>query len=191
MTNRRTDHDAGSLENRLRFLREGTDAWTAKRVGVRFSSLRPVNDMADDPPEDICRAAATGANSIGPAYVHLVDLAKPKPPVAGAGEPAAVFGGVRDAFDGGLVADGNYDLETATDASSRATPTSSPSGVPSSPIPTFHAASEKDCPATCRRRTRFTTAPSTDVRTTRAGMPSRTDAPSTWSTRSPNSEARG
>jgi N-ethylmaleimide reductase len=122
-TNRRTDRYGGSLENRLRFLREVTgavtDAWDAGRVGVRLSPLSGFNDMGDDAPEETFRGAASVANDFGLAYVHLVEPAEPKPPIAGDGETTAVFGGIRNAFDGGLVANGNYDLETATDAIER------------------------------------------------------------------------
>jgi len=119
-TNRRSDRYGGSLENRLRFLREVTaavtDEWGPSRVGVRFSPLSSFNDMADDTPEDTFRGAATVADDIGLAYVHLVEPAEPKPPVDDDGETGAVFSGIRDAFDGALVANGNYDGERASDA---------------------------------------------------------------------------
>ena len=122
-TNRRTDRYGGSLDNRLRFLREVTDAvtdaWDAGRVGVRLSPLSGFNDMGDDAPEETFRGAASVADDAGLAYVHLVEPAEPKPPVADDGEIGAVFGGIRDAFDGGLVVNGNYDVETATDAIDR------------------------------------------------------------------------
>lgn len=122
-TNRRTDRYGGSLENRLRFLREVTDAvtdaWESRRVGVRFSPLSGFNDMGDDTPEETFRGAASVANEFDLSYVHLVEPAEPKPPIAGDGETAGVFGGVRDAFDGALVANGNYDVQTASDAIER------------------------------------------------------------------------
>jgi len=122
-TNERTDRYGGSLENRLRFLREVADAvsdeWGGDRVGVRFSPLSPFNDMSDDTPAETFRAAAATANEHDLAYVHLVEPSEPKPPVAGEGEPAAVFSGIREAFDGALVANGNYDEDTAADAIER------------------------------------------------------------------------
>jgi N-ethylmaleimide reductase len=122
-TNQRTDRYGGSLENRLRFLKEVmeavTDAWEAGRVGVRFSPLSPFNDMGDDTPEATFRGAARAANDFGLAYVHTVEPAEPKPPVAGDGETATVFGGIREAFDGALVANGNYDVERANEAIER------------------------------------------------------------------------
>jgi len=122
-TNQRTDRYGGSLENRLRFLREVVDAvtdeWGGDRVGVRFSPLSPFNDMGDDTPAETFRAAAATADDSGLAYVHLVEPSEPKPPVAGDGGPATVFGGIREAFDGALVANGNYDEDTAADAIER------------------------------------------------------------------------
>lgn len=122
-TNRRTDRYGGSLNNRLRFLREVTaavtDEWSPDRVGVRFSPLSPFNDIADDTPEATFRAAAETAQEFGLAYVHLVEPAEPKPPVADDGEKGAVFAEIRDAFDGALVANGNYDVDRANEAIER------------------------------------------------------------------------
>ena len=119
-TNERTDRYGGSLEDRLRFLREVTAAvtgeWGPERVGVRFSPLSPFNDMHDENPTDTFRAAASVANDAGLAYVHLVEPAEPKPPVLDEGLTADVFGGIRETFDGALVVNGNYDENTARDA---------------------------------------------------------------------------
>ena len=122
-TNERTDRYGGSLDNRLRFLQEVTAAvteeWDGDRVGIRLSPLSPFNDMADDAPAETFRRAAAAANEHDLAYVHLVEPAEPKPPVAGSGQVATVFQGIRTAFDGALVVNGNYDTDTATDAIER------------------------------------------------------------------------
>lgn len=119
-TNERTDRYGGSLENRLRFLREVTAAvtgeWGSERVGVRFSPLSPFNDMADETPEETFRAAAAVADDFGLTYVHLVEPNDPKPPVEGDGETGTVFRAIREAFDGALVVNGNYDETTARNA---------------------------------------------------------------------------
>ncbi len=119
-TNERTDRYGGSLKNRLRFLREVmaavTDEWGRERVGVRFSPLSPFNDMHDDTPEETFRGAATVADDFGLAYVHLVEPNDPKPPVEDDGETGTVFRAIREAFDGALVVNGNYDETTARDA---------------------------------------------------------------------------
>ena len=122
-TNQRTDRYGGSLDNRLRFLREVTaavtDVWGPERVGLRLSPLSPFNDMEDDTPGATFHRAASTADDFGLAYVHLVEPSAPKPPVAGDGDAADVFDGIREAFDGALVANGNYDTATATDAIER------------------------------------------------------------------------
>ncbi len=122
-TNNRTDRYGGSLDDRLRFLREVmtavTDVWTSDRVGVRLSPLAPIHGIYDDTPEATFRGAAATADEFDLAYVHLVEPDAPKPPVAGDGEAADVFGGVREAFDGALVANGNYDTNSAADAIER------------------------------------------------------------------------
>ncbi|PQJ33674.1 alkene reductase [Salinibacter sp. 10B] len=122
-TNRRTDRYGGGLENRLRFLREVTEAvtgeWAADRVGLRLSPLSRAYGIADETPEATFSGAAAAANDFDLAYLHLVEPSAPKPPVVGEGETATVFAAVREAFDGALVANGNYDRETATDAIER------------------------------------------------------------------------
>lgn len=122
-TNNRTDRYGGSLDNRLRFLREVmgavTDVWTSERVGIRFSPLAPVHGISDDTPEATFREAAATADEFDLAYVHLVEPNSPKPPVAGDGQTADVLAGIREAFDGALVANGNYDTDAATDAIER------------------------------------------------------------------------
>ena len=122
-TNRRTDRYGGALENRLRFLREVTEAvtgeWTSGRVGLRLSPLSRAYGIADETPEATFSGAAATANDFDLAYLHLVEPSAPKPPVVGEGETATVFAAVREAFDGALVANGNYDRETATDAIER------------------------------------------------------------------------
>ncbi|MFO8099730.1 MAG: alkene reductase [Salinibacter sp.] len=119
-TNERTDRYGGSLENRLRFLREVTAAvtgeWGSERVGVRFSPLSPVHGTYDDTPEETFRGAAAVADDVGLAYVHLVEPNDPKPPVQDDGETGTVFRAIREAFDGALVANSNYDETTARDA---------------------------------------------------------------------------
>ena len=122
-TNRRTDRYGGSLENRLRFLREIMEAvtgvWDSTRVGVRFSPLGTAGDIADEDPEATFSQAAAAADEFGLAYVHLVEPAEPKPPTLHDGQQKAVFAGVREAFDGPLMANANYDEERANDAIER------------------------------------------------------------------------
>ena len=119
-TNKRTDRYGGSLENRARFLREVTEAvvgvWGAGRTGIRFSPLGTASDMSDEDPEATFGRAAEVADTFGLAYVHLVEPGQPKPPVKDDGLAGAVFSRIRKAFEGPLVANGNYDRETAEEA---------------------------------------------------------------------------
>lgn len=116
-SNQRTDRYGGSLDNRLRFLREVieevTDVWGADRVGLRLSPLSPFNSMSDDTPAETFAAAAGAAQSAGLAYLHLVEPDSPKPPVADDEQIGAVFSGIRDAYDGVLVANNSYDEKGA------------------------------------------------------------------------------
>jgi len=119
-SNQRTDRYGGSLENRLRFLQEVVDAvvdvWGAGRVGLRLSPLSGFNSMSDDTPVETFTAASRVADEAGLAYLHLVEPSDPKPPVAGDGEAREVFLAIRDAFAGVVIANGNYDSETARHA---------------------------------------------------------------------------
>ena len=117
-TNERTDQYGGSLENRLRFLKEVIDAvvdvWGADRVGIRYSPLASFNSMSDENPEETFTAAAGLAEEAGLAYVHLVEPWEPKPPVNGTeDEVSRVFSSIREAYSGVLIVNGNYDDESA------------------------------------------------------------------------------
>ena len=76
-TNRRTDHYGGSLENRFRFLSEivqaVSDVWPAHRVGVRLSPNGNYNDMGSDDYRETFTYVAQQLNSVGLAYLHVVD----------------------------------------------------------------------------------------------------------------------
>ena len=119
-TNKRSDRYGGSIENRTRFLREVieavTEVWNPDRVGVRFSPLSEFNDIADDTPRETFSRAAEIANEYDLTYVHLVEPDEPKPPVTGKGTVASVFSAIRDAYDGALMPNGNYDAKRAADA---------------------------------------------------------------------------
>jgi len=117
-TNRRDDRYGGSVENRVRFLREVVEAlvdvWGGGRVGVRLSPLSSFNDMADSDPASTFGHAAATLDDLGVAYLHVVEPEDPKPPVRDDGEAGRVFGAVRDRFPGCLVANGGYDRTTGS-----------------------------------------------------------------------------
>lgn len=119
-TNQRSDRYGGSLENRTRFLEEVmdavTDVWTPRRVGMRLSPLSGFNDMEDETPEETFSRAARLATEKDLTYVHLVEPDDPKPPVRDDGTVGRVFSVLRESLGTALMANGNYDLESANDA---------------------------------------------------------------------------
>lgn len=116
-SNHRTDAYGGSVENRIRFLQEVTEAvvsaWSADRVGVRLSTTSPFNDMADSNPIATFSAATTMLNRYGLAYLHVLE-ALPGHMLAGEGE--VVTPHLRKIFKGPLMVNGGYDRETGAEA---------------------------------------------------------------------------
>jgi N-ethylmaleimide reductase len=109
-SNQRTDAYGGSVPNRARLLLEVTEAvaeaWSPDRVGVRLSPTNAYNDMQDSNPVETFSYAARSLNSLGLAYLHVVEglpghwSAVPGP---------QVLPHLRKAFSGVLVANGGYD----------------------------------------------------------------------------------
>jgi N-ethylmaleimide reductase len=115
-SNHRTDGYGGSLRNRLRFLREVTEAVTravpADRVGVRLSPTNPYNDMLDSDPAATFTEAAKTLNRFGLAYLHVVDPVARNPSQA----PLRIAPRMRAVFDGPLILNGGYDAVTGAAA---------------------------------------------------------------------------
>ncbi|RXK85738.1 alkene reductase [Filimonas effusa] len=115
-TNRRTDEYGGSLENRLRFLKEVTaavaDAIGKERVGVRQAPLTTLMGAIDDHPEETYIAAARILDEIGIAYIHIAEADWDNAPVM----PVAFKEAYRKAFSGTLIYAGKYTLERAEEA---------------------------------------------------------------------------
>lgn len=76
-TNQRTDRYGGSVENRLRFLKEilaaVTEVWPAQRVGVRISPNGNFNDMGSADYRETFTQVARELAPVGLAYLHVVD----------------------------------------------------------------------------------------------------------------------
>jgi len=76
-TNHRTDEFGGSLENRLRLLREVTEAvleiWPADKVGVRLSPNGAFNDMGSSDYIETYTAAAEMLNDLELGFLHVMD----------------------------------------------------------------------------------------------------------------------
>lgn len=118
-TNRRTDDYGGSVENRMRLLRQVVEAltgiWGSDRVGVRLSPRGTFNDIEDHDPERTFDLVASALNEYGLAYLHLVN---PDVPALEKGEephPRALrmLDIIRKQFRGPLIIAGGFDHETA------------------------------------------------------------------------------
>lgn len=78
-TNTRTDNYGGSLDNRVRFLREifeaivGSGAYPANRIGFRFSPNGGFGDMGSDDNDVAFPYFAKVMNDYKPAYLHVMD----------------------------------------------------------------------------------------------------------------------
>ena len=119
-SNQRTDEYGGSLSNRLRFLREITEAVAAvvgkDRVGVRFAPLFASTDEArvylglvEENPHETYLEAVRLMERIGIAYVSLAEADWDNAPEL----PITFRQAVREAFSGLLMYAGKYSSERA------------------------------------------------------------------------------
>ncbi len=76
-SNQRTDQYGGSIENRVRFLMEVTQAvievWGTERVGVRLSPYGVANDSGEADAMPLYTHAIQSLNSLGLAYLHFIE----------------------------------------------------------------------------------------------------------------------
>lgn len=116
-SNRREDEYGGSIDNRLRFLREVvaavTSTWSADRTGVRLSPTMNGSGMSDSDPVSLYSQAGKMLNEFGLAYVHTAEAIRPGR-LFNADAPR-VTPHIRAAFDGVLFTNGGYDKHTAAD----------------------------------------------------------------------------
>ncbi len=116
-SNQRTDAYGGSVENRVRFLREALEAlisvWGADRVGVRISPSGEWGNVSDSNPEATFGHVAKVLDGYKIAYLHVIEprikgdstLHEDHPPVASS------F--LRPYFKGPIIAAGGFDGEGA------------------------------------------------------------------------------
>ncbi|WMT13033.1 alkene reductase [Serratia fonticola] len=111
--NTRTDGYGGTLPNRLRFLREVTEAVVAvvgrERVGVRLAPLTTLQGAVDDTPQATYLAAAKVLDEIGVAYIHIAEADWEDAPAM----PAAFKEALRMVYCGTLIYAGKYTAERA------------------------------------------------------------------------------
>lgn len=122
-TNCRTDEYGGSLQNRLRFLREIThavaDVVGADRLGVRFAPLFASTDelrvylgLLEDNPHETYIEAVKVLEEIGVAYLSLAEADWDEAPEL----PATFRNAVREVFSGRIIYAGRYTAERAAAA---------------------------------------------------------------------------
>ncbi|MCB0321760.1 MAG: alkene reductase, partial [Bdellovibrionales bacterium] len=121
-SNKRSDQYGGTVENRMRFLLEVTDAvvkvWGAGRVGVRLSPYGTFNDMSDSDPVTLYTTVLRELSVRKIAYAHLVEpraviAAESMENLPDAPSASAIF---RDAFNGVLISAGGYSKSDAEKA---------------------------------------------------------------------------
>lgn len=112
-TNRRQDGYGGSIENRIRLLKEiimaVISAIDPARVGLRVSPTSERKGMGDDNPAALTQAIGRLAQDYGLAYIHLIEpiasgfMEKPDYPV---------MDKLRDVFSGVIIQNGSFDAAT-------------------------------------------------------------------------------
>jgi len=118
-TNLRTDRYGGSIENRVRFLMEVTEAvvevWGSNRVGVRLSPYGVANGSGEADPMPLYTHAIKSLNPLGLAYLHFIE-----PRSSGAGRAEVNHQNVpsamvlfRPVWNGVLISAGGFAGETA------------------------------------------------------------------------------
>ncbi len=117
-SNRRDDEYGGSIENRLRFLREVvaavTSAWSPDRTGLRLSPTMNEKGMGDSDPVALYTRAAAALNEFGLAYLHTAEAIRPGRLFNG--EAPRVTPHIRGAYAGVLFTNGGYDKRAAAEA---------------------------------------------------------------------------
>ncbi|CAG9169317.1 N-ethylmaleimide reductase [Cupriavidus laharis] len=112
--NDRTDEYGGSLENRLRFLRDVAQALiegtgSKDRVGIRLAPLTTLNGCVDADPETTYTAAAKMLGEIGVGYIHIAEADWDDAPHM----PVEFKQRLRQVYPGTLIYAGKYTAERA------------------------------------------------------------------------------
>ena len=121
-SNLRTDQYGGSIDNRVRFLLEVTqaaiDVWGANRVGVRLSPYGIANGSGETDPMPLYSHAITALDKLGLAYLHFIE-----PRASGTGRAEVNWQNVpsamvlyRPLWSGVLLTAGNFVGESASSA---------------------------------------------------------------------------
>lgn len=114
-SNLRDDDYGGSVENRIRLLREVTEAligvWGKDRVSVRLSPNGATQGVDDSAPETLFPAAAAALDALG---IGFLELREPGPDgTFGKTDVPKQSPAIRAAFRGPLILNSDYDVELA------------------------------------------------------------------------------
>ena len=117
-SNRRDDDYGGSVENRIRLLREVTEAligvWGKDRVAVRLSPNGETQGVDDSAPETLFPVAAAALDALGIAFL---ELREPGPDgTFGSTDVPKQSPAIRAAFKGPLILNSDYDAAKAESA---------------------------------------------------------------------------
>ncbi|RFU49299.1 alkene reductase [Paraburkholderia sp. DHOC27] len=116
-TNQRTDAYGGSLEKRVRFMREALEAlisvYGADRVGVRISPSGEWGGISDSNPEATFSYVAQVLDSYGIAYLHVIEPRIKGDDTLHEGHPTVAVNYLRPHFSGPIIAAGGFDRESA------------------------------------------------------------------------------
>lgn len=114
-TNKRSDAYGGPIENRIRLLREATEAVIAvtgaDRVGVRISPVNAFNDINDSDPQTLFNHVAAMLGDLGISCLHVIEIT-----MAGNGDTKVDMTEIRRRFRGIYIANGGYDRARANTA---------------------------------------------------------------------------
>jgi N-ethylmaleimide reductase len=116
-SNQRTDNYGGSIENRVRFLLEVTDAvtsvWGGDRVGVRLGPSGTFGSMSDSHPNALFGHAVAELNRFGLAYLHLIEPRIDGSKMRADGLPPVAAHQLRSVFRGPIIAAGGFERDSA------------------------------------------------------------------------------
>lgn len=114
--NNRTDEYGGSIENRIRFLIEVTEAVVKimgkDKVGVRLAPLTTLQGAVDDTPEKTYMEAIKALEKLGILFIHIAEADWDDAPLM----PISFKKNIRKAFSGTTIYSGKYDKEKAENA---------------------------------------------------------------------------
>ncbi|UDM64016.1 alkene reductase (plasmid) [Pseudoalteromonas piscicida] len=115
-SNQRTDGYGGSVDNRIRFLREVVTAVSEEigsdKVGVRLAPLTTLNGTVDENPEQTYLAAIKQLNALNVSYVHIAEADWEDAPDM----PLKFKYAIREEFNGVLIYAGKYTKARAQQA---------------------------------------------------------------------------